>query len=256
VRLNLSHDSAVDQPSLYFGNIREPYCLNVAGVKWYILTDGEDVTATYRINEGSLSYDIFAIEVMRMLGVTEDGIKRSFEPSDPGECSLSLPKTLSTVFRESSRAQLYPGRRYEEVLLPALRCIAEDLNHVVKASQVSGSNHTHIMLYDYISRLFVGFGQEIYFGKALANLEPQTVASFIEFDSLSWQVLYQYPTFMCRKMRAAKNRVQDALERYLDLPSETRVDAAWVTKVMEDGVRECGLSKRDTAIVFFQLYWR
>lgn len=242
---------------IYFGDTREPFLLTVAGQRWYILTNGEDVAATYKINDGSLSYDIFAVEVMRMLGASEDGVKKSFKTNESQE-TKPTNKTLSTVFREYSRLQLYPGKHYDEVLDPAIRYISDHL----RLSAILGEDGPEISktatidLYHFISEMFVGFGQEIYFGKSLAKVEPDMTSAFITFDTLAWQVLYQYPNFMCRKVLAAKKKVVSGLEKYFELPVDSRMDAAWMTLQLEKDIRERKVPKSDAAIIFFQLYWR
>ena len=50
---------------------REPFALVVARKNWHILIDPDDVTATYQMNNGSLSYNIFIEEVMQMINISE-----------------------------------------------------------------------------------------------------------------------------------------------------------------------------------------
>jgi hypothetical protein len=236
---------------IYFKDSREPFALTVAGQKWYVLTSGEDVAAVYKVNDGSLSYDIFAEEVLRMLGASEDGVKKSFD-AKPGQ------KTLSVVFRELSRLQLQPGKQYEKILNPSLRYISDHLkvSKLLEYDPAEQSKTPTVDLYHLISEIFIGFGQEVYFGKSLAKVEPDMISEFVTFETLAWQVLYQYPSFMCKKVLAAKEKVVSGLERYFEQPVESRSDAAWMTLELEKSIRERKIRMSDAAIVFFQLYWR
>lgn len=67
---------------LYFHDSREPFALTVAGQKWYILGKAQDVTSTYMIDKYTMSYGIVAVKMMRIIGVSEDGIHKAFQTYD------------------------------------------------------------------------------------------------------------------------------------------------------------------------------
>ncbi len=96
-------------PRLYFHDSGSRFALTVAGQKWYVLTKAEDVAATYKMEH--LSYDIFAVEVMRMVGVSQDGIRKAFQTEHAAEDGAKSPqyKHLVRLCKEYQLEQLHPA---------------------------------------------------------------------------------------------------------------------------------------------------
>ena len=81
------------------------------------------------------------------------------------------------------------------------------------------------------------------------------VEIFMEFDLLTWQMLYQYPEFLCGKMRAARSKMVEAFEKYYRAPRSERSDTLWWTHAFEDEIRALDFSERDFGIIIATIYW-
>lgn len=71
---------------------------------------------------------------------------------------------------------------------------------------------------------------EAFFGGRLLELEPQLLQYFAAFDDESWKITYKYPRNVSRDMYRAKDKILEAIEAYLRLPSYQRPDAAWLIR--------------------------
>lgn len=109
-------------------------------------------------------------------------------------------------------------------------------------------------LYDFVSEILIRIGEESYFGKELHEVEPQMIDHFKVFDTLSWQVLYQYPSFLCGTMLNAKKKMQSAFERYFSMPIEARRNSAWMILQLEKDMKRLHVSLHDMSLSYFQLY--
>ncbi|PSN65480.1 cytochrome P450 [Corynespora cassiicola Philippines] len=247
----------LDESRLYFKDTREPYALSVAGQKWYIITSPSDVASIYKIKDGSLSYDIFVEEVMYMIGITRDGVRKAYQTqgADGKPC-----KHLVGLCKEYQITQLSPGTKFEELSYPAVEYILKhlDFDRIFKKSKSVLSHQGRsitVSLYHLISEIFIGLGQNAYYGQALGEIEPEMINHFMIFDHLAWQVLYQYPSFLSGKMLGAKAKMHAAFERYFSIPVNERQDAAWMILELEKEMKRSGVSLHDMSLFFFQLYW-
>lgn len=102
---------------------------------------------------------------------------------------------------------------------------------------------------------FTRAGQKAYFGDALARIDPTLTKTFIIFDELSWQVLYQYPSFLAGEMKNARDTITRALLNYIQLPQSQRTGDAWFAKAMENEMRALHISEQDIATMLVTIYW-
>ncbi|KAI1418401.1 cytochrome P450 [Hypoxylon sp. FL1857] len=252
----------VSEARLYFHDAREPFALTVAGQKWYVLTKAEDVASTYKINDGSLSYDIFAIEVMRMVGISEDGISKAFQTCDVDQDEIrAVPyKHLVRLCKEYQLEQLSPGDRFAQLIGPAiewlgLRMDIEWIHSREWYVSPIGQGCVNVSLYQWLSDIFISLGTTTYFGRSLEEIDPSHIRTFTTFESLSWQAMYQYPGIFCGEMARAKVTLQNTMAEYFELPKDRRVDASWFIFQIEKEMNRLKISLTDRAIFFFQLYW-
>ncbi|KAI1346051.1 cytochrome P450 [Xylaria sp. FL0043] len=246
------------QARTHFGNSREPFALTVAGQTWYILTKAEDVTAIYKINNGSLSYDIFAIEVMRMIGVSQDGIEKAFRVEHVDKCGTqSMPaKHLVKLCKDYQLEQLSAGNRLEKLVASSVDLIKLRMNINTIANQSwytssGGPDHVTVSLYQWISDVFIEMGTRAYFGEHLHEIEPNLTRTFMKFEALSWQAMYQYPSFLCTDMNKAKNRLQRAMTVYFEKPKWKRAGMSWFIDKIDSEIDRLQIAAPDRALFFF-----
>ncbi|KAI1657937.1 cytochrome P450 [Daldinia decipiens] len=252
----------LSEARLYFHNSREPFALTAGGQKWYVLTKAEDVAATYKIDNGSLSYDIFAVEVMRMVGISEEGIRKAFQTQGAEKDNhISKPhKHLVRLCREYQLEQLSPGSRLDRLVGMAIDTMKlhMDVEMIAQqkwyASSICDGCIT-VSLYQWLSDVFIDMGTQLYFGKLLKEIEPDIVRIFMAFETLSWQAMYQYPSFLCGEMMSAKSKLQNGLKTYFAIPKEQRNNTSWFISQIEKDMDRLNVATNDRAIFFFQLFW-
>lgn len=250
---------------VYFHDNGEPFALTVGGQKWYILTRPEDVTSTYKMDESTLSYDIFAVEVMRMVGISPDGVRKAFQTSHVAkDGSEAAPyKHLVRLCKEYQLVQLSPGYRLDQFSGQAIGLfhLSLDVQSILSRgagwyATSSAPGSVTVSLYDWVSDVFIDFGTKAYFGALLQKLAPDISRTFMAFDAFSWQAMYQYPSFLCGEMTRAKEKLQKAMVAYFASPKEQRRDISWFIAKIEEEMDRLEIAASDRAIFFFQLYWR
>ncbi|GJN80327.1 hypothetical protein PLIIFM63780_003853 [Purpureocillium lilacinum] len=247
--------------STYFGNTKEPFALTLAGSKLYVITRSKDVAEAYR-NTHTLSFNEFVQAMMRACGNTEFCVKAMYNPLPTDKDGFPNPhgKPLATLARQMHIHQLYPGDRLDFLENSFLewfdyRMHLDRLHEACPYAIRSTNRDIVLPLMEWCSDFFTKAGQRAYFGDALSGIDPKLTKTFIIFDELSWQVLYQYPDFLAGEMKGARDAIQKALKKYIQMPQSQRSGDAWFTKAMENEMRALGISEDDIATMLVTIYW-
>lgn len=200
--------------------------------------------------------------MMRACGNTESCVQAMYKPLSTDKEGFPNPhgKPLATLARGMHIHQLYPGERLDSLEHQFLTFFDKHLNldQLQKACPYAiASTQTDVVLplMEWCSDAFTRAGQRAYFGDSLAQLDPTLTKTFIIFDELSWQVLYQYPDWLANEMKNARNTIQRALLKYIQLPQSQRTGDAWFTKAMENELRALNMSEDDIATMLVIIYW-
>ncbi len=113
-----------------------------------------------------------------------------------------------------------------------------------------------VSLYQWVSDIFIDSGTKAYFGRRLQEIEPGLTRTFMSFETLSWQAMYQYPSFLCGEMMRSKSKLQDAIAQYFAEPKAQRADGSWFISKIEEEIGRLQITPADASIFFFQLFWR
>ncbi|KAH8589197.1 cytochrome P450 [Bisporella sp. PMI_857] len=254
----------ISKTRLYFGDTREPFAFTIAGSTTYVITKSYDVAEEYR-NTTSLSFNEFVIAMMRVAGNTETCIQAMFKRLPRNKEGFPNPhgKPLATLAREMHITQLYPRDNLQYLETQFTKWFDQHLDidaiydvcspYLCYEDEVTenANNSVVLPLVQWCSDFLTRAGQTAYFGPELAEVDPTLPQTFLEWDELSYQVLYQYPHFLTGKMRAHKDKLYQSLKRYLQLPQNRRSGDAWFTKAMEDEMLALNISQDDIAIIFF-----
>ncbi|OJZ85868.1 hypothetical protein ASPFODRAFT_189631 [Aspergillus luchuensis CBS 106.47] len=251
----------------YYKYNNNPFALTIAHSLLYVITKPQDVADAYR-NTETLSFNEFVQAMMRACGNTEFCVQAMYKPLPKQKAGFPNPhgKPLATLARQMHIHQLYPGDNLDFLEKQFLDWVEPKLNiaglqrecpYHVRASNGNDKDTNAIVLplMEWCSDFFTRAGQEAYFGPELAKVDPSLPKTFIVFDELSWQVLYQYPDFLAGEMKAARDAIQRALKKYIQMPQEDRHGDAWFTKAMENEMRALGISEDDIATMLVTIYW-
>lgn len=56
-------------------------------------------------------------------------------------------------------------------------------------------------------------------------------------------------------MKTARDKIRNALLKYIQIPQSQRSGEAWFTKAMENEMRALGISENDIATMLVTIYW-
>ena len=248
---------------LYFGNTREPFTITLTNLQFYVVTKPEDVSEVYR-NTTTLSFDIFAQEILDYFGCSKLSIQSMYERVGSHKAIHPNPdgKSLARLSRDFHIHQLFPGKGnlldevgalFIDYFDKALTTdgLAQRDRHVTFVDEESVKVSLLGWLYDMVAESIL----DLYFGDLLRKIEPDFAKVFLEFDEHSWQALFRYPRFLGKKMFAPMDQVVDAIEKYFEAPLEDRRDTVWYTPALEKEMRNVNVGNRDIAIMMMTIYW-
>ncbi|KAL8718434.1 MAG: hypothetical protein Q9225_004433 [Loekoesia sp. 1 TL-2023] len=253
-------DKLLERGRIYCGNTREPFAISIAGSRLYVLTKASDVAEAYS-NIKTLSFNVFVQEMLKTMGNSSFCIEQMYKPPSTEKAGFPNPhrKPLATLARDMHLQQLYPGK-YLDILShefdKRFDCYlqAENLRDCDYA-RASGHDSVVLPLMVWCSDVFTRAGQGAYFGPLLEEIDPQMTWKFLEFDDLSYQIQFQYPKWLSRKMHKAKGAMIESLIVYFETPQEKRHGDAWFVKAMENEMRALKLNTYDIALLMLTEYW-
>ena len=229
----------------------------------YVVTDPKDVFIAYS-NNATLSFQQFVEQMMQTFKISKRGIKLMYTPPSELDRPEAFPnpsgRPLGTLSRSLHTNQLYPGENLDTLEQSFKQFFARRLDiNAEKADRdylkVAPDGTLTVPLLLWVSDIFVSAGQNAYFGPELENIFPEFVFKFLEFDSYTWQVLYQYPRMLSRKMHGAKDAMISSLNRYFALSQLEREKSAWFTRAAEQEMNLLGLDRKDISAMMLIIYW-
>lgn len=247
---------------LYFHDSREPFALTLCGEKLYFLTAPEDVQSFFR-NTSTLEFESVVYELGITFGVSKDAMDKSYvKPSSEADDRVSEAlgtrnsrlKCLVDLNKEFWKMQLHPGDEYCKVQDVFLGEITEKLSYgnlPASSIQSSSSGEVTISLLSLCQRILIESTINAFFGKVLLEVEPSLVQDFLNFDEENWKLWYKWPK--ATKMYTAKDRMANAIERYMALGDETRKDASFIIKTFIKSQRALNTADADIAKVLCML---
>ncbi|KAI0100869.1 cytochrome P450 [Nemania sp. FL0031] len=255
-------NSALKRATSYFGGSRDPFALTVFGSNIYIISQPGHTNEVYRETE-SLSFEIFVQILMQSNGMSTSGLKAAYSPLPRDKTGFPNPhgEALGVFVRQMNIHQLYPGDNLDNLDVRVVKWFDEHL-HIPEIRRTSHTFLTSekneeicVPLMRWCSESMVQAAGAAYFGDCLAAIDSDLASSFLTFDDLGWQVLYQYPAFLTKRLASARHRVQETLKTYFSIPQGKRSDAVWLIKAVEDEFRAAGGGDDDVAVLFFNIYW-
>ena len=228
------------------------------GGKLYILTNSKDVATAYN-NTTTLSFEQYVQAVMRTSGCSESAVQKMYQDADLTKTIMPNPnkKPLIKLARDIHKQQLFPGEQFDVLLARFIDYFHRGLS-IVSIAQCSYASFTTgneivLPLSDLASDVFISAGQEAYFGRHLAEVNPNLPWTFRDFDDLTWQVFYQYPRRFASKMHQAKDKIIADLGQYFEATDKKRADAAWFIHCVEAELKGVGFSKHDVAVMMMTI---
>lgn len=215
-------------------------------------------------NTESLSFEIFVKGIMKSNGMSDAGLDATYGPQPKDKPGFPNPHgtSLGTYVRGMNKQQLYPGANLDMLDAQFLAWFDQEL-HLPALLRNSSSTEIfkvygaciEVPLMQWCSELIIQAAGAAYFGPTLNELNPDLAKSFIVFNKLGWQILYQYPSFMTRKLAVARSDIHQTFKQYFRVPQGERRGAVWVVNALEDELRQLNVSEDDMAVFFLNFYW-
>lgn len=164
------------------------------------------------------------------------------------------------MVREYHRQQLQQGVRVNilltETLIPSLdRNICWENVQAHPACLNGSTGSVTISLWEWCADIFINGITSAYYGERLTEIAPDLLRPYLVWESTSWKYMYRLPNFLSRDMLAAKDEIIDSFHNYFKTPKSKRTDATWYVPVVEDELRQCGLSSDEIARINMLLHW-
>ena len=226
--------------------------MTIAGSIFYVITDPQDVSDVFS-NSPDLSFDMFLMRTMLQFQATPSAVKKIFRRVDQKAVSNQHSRVANIPqIAHHLQVQQTSGNDLKNMAthIAALFRVDPCLESIEKSGMP-----LRVSLKMWTVRMFIDVLQDAYFGKALAEIDPDLSSALIEFDELSWQVFYPYPQYLKTSVNRLRDRIQLSMEAYLKLSPQQRQAKAWFTQGLIDEYSKVGLSQKDIATQLVFLYW-
>ena len=229
----------------------------LAGARIYVLTSVHDIAAAYK-NTTTLSFEDGVKDNMRNFGLSDDGSEKLWRKGYHGVFPNPSKKAFGILSGEMYKVQWHPGKGLDALTGKFMEFIEGFLHWNTLPSEgllLEESGSKRMSLMRLCQSVLVDAGSRAIFGRRLTDIAPDLAQQFQVFDQKSWQLIYQLPPAFAKEMYAAKNKITEALEKYIESPTETKKDRAWAIEAMEVEMQALGMKTSDQAIMFFLIYW-
>jgi hypothetical protein len=97
--------------------------------------------------------------------------------------------------------------------------------------------------------------QDAYFGESLAKIDPELPHVLAEFDELSYQAWYRYPSILTPTRNRLVARIRSSLKEFFEIPKDHRQSRAQFTQDLEAECRAIGFNESDLVSLMLFMYW-
>ena len=200
---------------------------------------------------------------MKCNGLSPAGIKAAFSPLARDKPGFPNPhgEPLMALVRRMHQHQLYPGDNLKDIEARFLAWFDRNLQlpvlqrDCVDYAVLKNSASVNVPLLPWCSEFFTRAGEVAYFGDTMGQIDPKLAETFLEFDELSWQILYQYPAVLTRTLNKNRHRLLSAFKEYIQIPKSQRRSQAWFMAAFEDELRSLDVNDADIATMLLTKYW-
>lgn len=229
-----------------------------------IATSPSDISKIYKDTENLTSYP-FMREMLRRVGVSSAAVEKWMADSSLACASRDRdgPRPsihgISHVGQKLCQQQLLPGKEFDVLSNKLIKDIEQSLqwHKFSRGITVSSTNTTkRVSFLGWCREVIINSATRSFFSDRLMQIDPHLIDSFSTFDADSWEAFFKYPRFLSRDMDAGKDRIQNALSRYFNLPKDERKGESWLISNLEAEVIKAGIDDvAEIASIAMPLYW-
>lgn len=162
----------------HLGSIKDPFALTAFGMSFYFVTQAKHSAEVYK-NTETLSFEDFVQNLMRINGNDENIIKHVYSTLPTDKTGFPNPhgESLGVLAQRMHAHQLHPGDNLVNLQKQVQSWIGRHLNpqdiSAFWSTTAQGPGSVEVPLYQWCSEYFIKLGQDVYFGEALAQLNPE-----------------------------------------------------------------------------------
>ena len=215
------------------------------------MTQPQHISEIYR-KTVNLSFDSFIRDFHVAFGVSPMGMEKYQQVPMQHERHLNPTGRKNLMHRMVAfqRINLYPGPHLDNLNERVFARIEHTTRWrtIPKSCILSSTSEEMVVsLYQWCGEVIVDASTRAFFGDALVDTEPMVVRDFLEFEEYNWMILYQYPSFLAKKMSAPRERILQSFTRYVSLPPQRKQDT--LGQAMDTEQIQAGIGIHDRAVV-------
>lgn len=249
----------------YFKNSNEPYALNVAGEKLYVLTSPQDMKAVRENNSTLSPYELTRDFIIAL------GLKPAVGKTI---CKNSMQGDKLNLMLRSGAMQKPFTQVVENFVLekqnPILEQTSDSLHnafirHIEKSvrwnrlsakyTKFTSVDEKEVSLISWCREVIVDAATRSYFDQALLQIEPNLTQIVFDFDNETCGSINKYPQKLGNLSSAAKEKGIRAFTAYLNLSKVQRAGEAQFVRDLEEEYRRLGLDEENLASLMMIVYW-
>lgn len=227
------------------------------------MTSSETASAVFKDTE-HLTFDDYVRDMMLQFGATPEAVAKMWQvPTNdrlhtPGLQPNPRSKSFVHLSEVLYRQQLHPGEKLNNLQHVLLSHIDKTLSWETDLKKVVISStpiEKTVSLLEWTRQVLLDGATRAFFGSKLREIEPGLFETFFYFDDNSWKLTYKIPRYWSNDVYAAKQKAQDALRIYFELPKEQRCGEAWIIRTLETELRGLGVNEPDIAAIMMMIFW-
>lgn len=233
----------------------------MVGQKLYVLTAPQDVADLYNKNTATVSWVYFLHDLYTWMGLSPSSLEKLWSaPTEEEKAADPARKCVDLMVAEYHHRQLLPGDRLDKLGQDSVTKIEaglewQNMTRTVPWVLEASAGSVKISLWSWCIDAFIGSTTQTYYGDTLAEVAPDLIDSFLEWEVSNWKYAYKYPKVLSGDLYAARAKIVGGFVKYFEQPQESRADATYFTTAVEDELKAAKFSTEDIAIVHMLHHW-
>ncbi|KAJ2999271.1 hypothetical protein NUW58_g45 [Xylaria curta] len=256
-------DQLLERGLNYTARSHEIFAIQLPGKKLNIITSPSDVAAAFR-DTVALRFDGHLNELLENFGFGREAIRRGWHKPMPGDwCYIPNnpvnPKQLNFIHltEDIYKKQLLPGGKMDAMCKTFLDALHESIqwDNLDSYGHAGDKNRKTISLYSLCRFAMVDATTRSMFGQHLHDIDSDIVKHMLGFNDNAWMVFFRYPDFFGLPVTKPRQKIINALKRFIQLPESQRPQQAWSIKNIIAAQEVVGIDLEARASVILMIFW-
>lgn len=187
---------------------------------------------------------------------------RKPNPDDPNDAHMRVinpqRKCLVHLIEDIYKMQLLPGDRLNTMLDTVMCRLDKWMNwsHLYGPFVTRSTiGERELSVKALCSFLITDSTTRAMFGDLIFQIEPDLIEQMSIFNENSWAVVFNVPSFFMSRLNKARNRLSQAICRYLDTPPSQRTHQAWSVGAIIEAVDIFAMDRDSQVAMLLMIWW-